>query len=82
LESNLHEIRGLGKEGEADYRRHKHSCRKRRNDGPNSLKEGAVWHGDLLLGGDREIDDCTMAVARQRPTNNRGMVIDGQTFFR
>jgi hypothetical protein len=30
---------------------------------------------DPFLGGDREIDDCTAAVARQRPSkNNKGMV--------
>jgi hypothetical protein len=29
----------------------------------------------MLLGGDREISDCTAAVARQRPANkNRGMM--------
>jgi hypothetical protein len=42
--------------------------------GPNSLKEGAMQHVDPLLGGDREIGDCTAAVAWQRPTNNRKMV--------
>jgi hypothetical protein len=41
----------------------------------NSLKEGSAWHVDLLLGGNHEIGDCTVAVARQRPANsNRGMV--------
>jgi hypothetical protein len=29
---------------------------------------------DSLLGADHEIGDCTAAVARQRPANNRGMV--------
>jgi hypothetical protein len=33
-----------------------------------------LWHVDPLLGTDREISDCTAAVARQRSANNRGMV--------
>jgi hypothetical protein len=33
LESNHHENRATGKEGEADHRRHKHSLRERRNVG-------------------------------------------------
>jgi hypothetical protein len=33
-----------------------------------------LWHVDPLLGSDREIDDCKVAVARQRPTKNRAMV--------
>jgi hypothetical protein len=31
-------------------------------------------HVDPLQGGDREIDDSTAAVARQRPAKNRGIV--------
>jgi hypothetical protein len=66
----------VGKEGEAHHRRHKHSPRKRRNGGtPVGLKEGAVWHVDLLLGNDREISSYTTAVIRWQPVNsNRGMV--------
>jgi hypothetical protein len=34
-----------------------------------------MWHVDSLLGGCREIGDCIVAVARQRPANKkRGMV--------
>jgi hypothetical protein len=34
-----------------------------------------LWHVDPLLGGDREVGDCTAAVARQRPANsNKGTV--------
>jgi hypothetical protein len=31
-----------------------------------------LWHEEPLLGGDRETDDCTAAVARQRPANKNG----------
>jgi hypothetical protein len=38
-------------------------------------KREALWHLDPLLGGVREIGDCTAAIARQRPANkNRGML--------
>jgi hypothetical protein len=40
----------------------------------NSLKEGAMWHIDPLLGGEPEIGGCTVAIARQQPANNTGMV--------
>jgi hypothetical protein len=33
-----------------------------------------LWHVEPLLGGDCEIANCTVATARQQPTNNRGMV--------
>jgi hypothetical protein len=33
-----------------------------------------LWHADPLVGGDREIGDCTAAVARQWSANNRGML--------
>jgi hypothetical protein len=39
----------------------------------NSLKEGAMWHVDPLLGGDREIGDYTAAIARQWPVNNNNV---------
>jgi hypothetical protein len=38
-----------------------------------------LWHVDLLLGVDREVGDCTVAVARQQPVNNRGMVFSVQS---
>jgi hypothetical protein len=33
-----------------------------------------LWHVDPLLGVDREIGDCTAAVARQRPADNTEMI--------
>jgi hypothetical protein len=39
-----------------------------------STKEGAMLHLDPLLWGDCEIGDCTAAVVRQRPANNRNGV--------
>jgi hypothetical protein len=42
----------------------------------NSLKKGALWYVDPLLGNNCEISNCTMAITRQWPINsNRG------TFF-
>jgi hypothetical protein len=38
-----------------------------------------LWHVDSLLGSDREIDDCKVAVARLQPeNNNRGMVFSAR----
>jgi hypothetical protein len=51
-------------------------------------RSGLMWvvpthilqHADLLLGGDREIGDCTEAVVRQRPrNNNEGMVFSARS---
>jgi hypothetical protein len=33
---------------------------------------------DPLVGGDREIDDCTANVARHQPVNNRGIVFSAR----
>jgi hypothetical protein len=38
-----------------------------------------MWHVDPLLGNDREMDDRTVAVARQRPANNRGIVFSARS---
>jgi hypothetical protein len=38
-----------------------------------------LWHVNLLQGGDREIGDCTAAVVRQWPTNNRVILFSGQS---
>jgi hypothetical protein len=38
--------------------------------GTNSLKEGAMWHVDLLIGNDGEISNYIMAVIRQRLVNS------------
>jgi hypothetical protein len=46
---------------------------------PNSINERAMWLVDPLLGGDRDIGDCTAAVVRQRPANNKGMVFSAQS---
>jgi hypothetical protein len=32
-----------------------------------------IWHVDPLLGANHEIGECTVAIARQRHANNRGM---------
>jgi hypothetical protein len=37
-----------------------------------------LWHADPLLGGEREICDCTAAVARQQPAN-RGMMFSARS---
>lgn len=34
-----------------------------------------LMHVDPLLGGDREIGDCTEVVARQQPTNNSRVMV-------
>jgi hypothetical protein len=70
LESNHHENRATGKEGEADYGHHKHvpsekkkwqyACRLFET---NSHKVGAMSHIDLLLGNDHGISKCTTAVS-------------------
>jgi hypothetical protein len=76
LGSNHCENRATGKEGEVDYRRHKLSPRKKnwryacRLLVTNSLKEGAMWPVDPLLGNDREISNYTTAVTRQRPVES------------
>jgi hypothetical protein len=71
LDSNHCENQATGKEGENDHRCYKYSPQKRRSGGTpvklfetNSLKEGAMWHVDPLLGNDHEISDYTTAVAR------------------
>jgi hypothetical protein len=39
-----------------------------------------LWHVDPLLGGEREIGDCTAAVARKRSANNnRGVVLSARS---
>jgi hypothetical protein len=38
-----------------------------------------LWHVDPLLSADHRIGHCTMAVARQRPTNNRRMVFSARS---
>jgi hypothetical protein len=46
----------------------------------NSLKEGAMWHVDPLLGNDHKISNYTTAVTRQQPVNNnRGTVLSVQS---
>jgi hypothetical protein len=37
-------------------------------------RDTLLWRVDPFLGVNREIGDCTAAVARQRPANNIGMV--------
>jgi hypothetical protein len=65
LESNPLKNRAMGKEGETDHRRHRHSPRKRRNGGmTNSLKEEAMCHIDPLLGNSRETNNQTTTLAR------------------
>jgi hypothetical protein len=64
VEGNHRENRVIGKEGEADHRRHKHSPQKtkkwrqtRRLFGKNSLKEKIMWYIDHLLGNDHETNN-------------------------
>jgi hypothetical protein len=38
-----------------------------------------LWHVDLLLGGNHETGDCTVAAPRQRPANNRGMLFSARS---
>jgi hypothetical protein len=41
--------------------------RKRINgDMPNGLKEGTIWHADLLLGNDRKTSNYATAIAKKR----------------
>jgi hypothetical protein len=40
-------------------------------DLPSTYARKVLWHVHPLLGADREIGDCTMAVARQPPANNQ-----------
>jgi hypothetical protein len=40
----------------------------------NNICTNIMWHVEPLLGKDGEIGDHTVAVARQRPLNSRGMV--------
>jgi hypothetical protein len=73
LESNHRENRATGKEGKTAHRYCKHSpqekkkwrytCRLFRT---NSLKEGAVWHIDPLLGNNCKTNNETAAIARQQ----------------
>lgn len=74
--SNRREKLVTEKEGEFHHRRHKHNPWKRKKLrqtcrllGPNSLKEGAVWNEDPLLGNDRGISNCTRAVANRSANN-------------
>jgi hypothetical protein len=39
-----------------------------------------LWRRDLLLGNDRETNDETTAVARQRPALNNGSTAGGGVF--
>jgi hypothetical protein len=49
----------------------------------HSASRFILWYVDPLLGGDREIGDCTVGVARQRPANNkRGMVFSARAVQR
>jgi hypothetical protein len=38
-----------------------------------------LWHVDPLLGDNREIGDRTAGVAKQRPADNRGMVLSARS---
>jgi hypothetical protein len=43
------------------------------------LLHSVFWHVDPLPGGDREIDDCTAAVSKQRPADNRWIVFSARS---
>jgi hypothetical protein len=86
LRSNQCENRATGEEGEANHRCHKHSPQNRKNGNTpvrlfrtNTLKEGAMWHIDPLRGSDHEICDCTAVVARQRSSNNKGILFSAKS---
>jgi hypothetical protein len=38
-----------------------------------------LWYADPLLGGDHEIGECTVATAKQQPTNNTEMVFSARS---
>jgi hypothetical protein len=40
-----------------------------------------LWHIDLLLGNDRETDNETTTVARQRPASNNGRTVGSGVFY-
>jgi hypothetical protein len=70
LESNHCEDRATRKEGEAHPRRQNKVLGKRKRwyacrlFGTNRFKEEAIYHADPLLGNDREVSNCTTAVAK------------------
>jgi hypothetical protein len=71
LDSNRPENRGVVNEGEASHRHHKHSPSEKKKwrytcrlFGMNSLKEGAMWHVDPLLGIDFEMSKYATAVTK------------------
>jgi hypothetical protein len=74
MESNHHENRAMGKEGEAKQTSQAKPLEKKkwwyacRLFGTNSLKEGAMWLVHLLPGNDHEISNYTTAVNSNRGT--------------
>jgi hypothetical protein len=47
----------------------------------NKIYRKILWHIDPLLGNDRETNNETTAVARQRPTRNNGSTVESCVFY-